>query len=226
MRCMVRVTADTKLATRRRILEAAQALFERVGFEEAATRDIAAAAGIATGTLFNYFATKEAIALALVAESLREAHGQFEKRGRSESLEEDLFALVAAELRGLKRLRSFIRPALEVALSPLAKAAASSDGEAIRVDHLELVDRLLAAHGLAEPPSFVTMHLYWTLYTGVLAFWASDSSPHQEQTLAVLDHSLKTFMGTLPMPAAPRRDQEKRHVAQDRRATRRVAGSR
>jgi hypothetical protein len=43
----------------------------------------------------------------------------------------------------------------------------------------------------------VELNLYWTLYTGVLAFWASDSSPKQEDTLAILDHYLRAFVGSL-----------------------------
>ncbi len=66
----MRVTAEAKLATRRRILDAARDCFSKAGFEAATTRDIAAAAGIAAGTLFNYFPAKEAIAMALVAEAL------------------------------------------------------------------------------------------------------------------------------------------------------------
>ena len=41
------------------------------------------------------------------------------------------------------------------------------------------------------------MHLYWTLYTGVLAFWAGDGSPKQEDTLALLDDSISMFAGWL-----------------------------
>ena len=69
----VRITADAKLVTRKRILDASRELFNRVGFDAATTRDIAQAATIATGTLFNYFPTKEAIAVALVAEALEAA---------------------------------------------------------------------------------------------------------------------------------------------------------
>ena len=48
--------------------------------------------GIATGTLFNYFATKEALALALAAEALAGARDDYEhKRAGEESLEEGLF---------------------------------------------------------------------------------------------------------------------------------------
>ena len=50
---------------------------------------------------------------------------------------------------------------------------------------------------MAEP-SFVTLHLYWALFAGVLAFWLDDPSPHQEDTLAVLDGALKMFVRSLP----------------------------
>jgi AcrR family transcriptional regulator len=196
----MRVTAEAKLATRRRILEAARECFSRAGFEAATTRDIAAAAGIAAGTLFNYFPAKEAIAMALVAEALGAARSQFEGRPRGESLEEDLFALIVAELRGLRPHRTYLRPVLETALSPLARADASPEGEAIRIEHLETVGRLVEARASGEPLSLVALNLYWTLYTGVLAFWACDPSPNQEDTLAVLDHYLRAFVGSLSQP--------------------------
>jgi AcrR family transcriptional regulator len=197
----VRVTAEVKSATRRRILEAAQDRFSESGFEAATTREIAAAAGIAAGTLFNYFPSKEAIVMALVAESLDDARRQFEAARRGDSLVEDLFALIAAELRGLRPHRGCLRPVLETALSPLARAEASPEGEAIRIGHLEAVGRLIAARPAVEPLSPVAWNLYWTLYTGVLAFWACDPSPHQEDTLAVLDHYLKAFVASLPQHA-------------------------
>ncbi len=86
---------------------------------------------------------------------------------------------------------------LETALSPLARAEASPDGEAIRIGHLEAVGRLIAARDPRESLSPVAWNLYWTLYTGVLAFWAGDGSPHQEDTLAVLDHYLRAFVASL-----------------------------
>ena len=197
----MRVSAEVKVATRRRILEAARARFSEAGFEAATTRDIASAARIAVGTLFNYFPSKEAIAMSMVAEALGEARRRFEVQPSSESLVEDLFALIAAELRGLRPHRSYLRPVLETALSPLARADASPEGEAIRVEHLETVERLIAARAPSEEPlSSVSLNLYWTLYTGVLAFWACDPSPNQEDTLAVLDHYLKTFVGSLSQP--------------------------
>src|SRR3954452_20622076 len=96
----MRITNDAKLATRRRILEAAQRLFARDGFDGTATRDLAREAGIAAGTLFNYFATKEDVATSLAVDALGEARDSYERKRRGkEPLEEDLFAFVAASLR-------------------------------------------------------------------------------------------------------------------------------
>jgi AcrR family transcriptional regulator len=197
------VTAEVKAATRSRILAAARGRFDAAGFDAATTREIAAAAGIAVGTLFNYFPSKEAIAMALVAEALGEARRRFESGPRGESLAEDLFALVAAELRGLRPHRGYVRPVLETALSPLARADASPEGEAIRLGHLEAAGRLAAAYLPAEGLSPVAWNLYWTLYTGVLAFWAGDSSPNQEDTRAILDHYLRAFVSSLNPSQTP-----------------------
>jgi len=41
------------------------------------------------------------------------------------------------------------------------------------------------------------MQLYWTLYLGVIAYWAADDSPNQEDTLALLDQSTKLFAGLI-----------------------------
>ena len=48
-------------ATRTRILQAAQRLFARQGFDGTTTRDLANAAGVAEGTLFRHFSNKKAI---------------------------------------------------------------------------------------------------------------------------------------------------------------------
>jgi AcrR family transcriptional regulator len=192
----VRITAEEKSATRQRILDAALGAFRANGFESTTTRDIASAAGIATGTLFNYFATKEAIVEVLADEALAKARTSFARQNIKGDLEEALFAFVAAELRQLKALRRFIMPLLETSLCPLAATPRSEATSALRVEHLETVAGLARKHGLAEL-SPVTLQVYWTLYIGVLVFWANDKSPKQEDTLALLDQSLAMFVAWL-----------------------------
>lgn len=192
----MRVSAEAKATTRQRILEAAGKLFGRNGFQGTTTRDIAVAAGIATGTLFNYFQTKEAIIACLASEAGSAALVQFQSRQQdSESLEEDLFLLVATALRKLKSLRKHLPSLLETSLSPLSSGV-DGDDVTFRVEHLATLAAVARARGCGEL-SAVALQLYWTLYTGILLFWANDKSPKQEDTLALVDHSLTMFVGWL-----------------------------
>lgn len=204
----MRVTAETKIETRRRILEAAEQLFAASGYEAGTTRDIADAAGIANGTLFNYFPNKEAVLAALVAEAAAAIPTDLEKRSPEEgSFEEALFAFVAAGLRKLKPWRKHVPVLLETLLNPLTIAPAD-DVVAMRLCHLETVARLAKQHGLGDLPT-VALQLYWTLYIGVLMFWAQDRSAKLEDTLGLLDSSLAMFTGWL-QPEKPNTSQSKK----------------
>jgi AcrR family transcriptional regulator len=199
----MRVTLETKIATRQRILETARKLFISRGFEAATTRDIADEAGIASGTLFNYFPTKEAMLAALATEATAGMDADFDpgvagsgdRATTCESFEEELFAFVAAGLRKLRPLRKQLPVLLETVLSPLANDS-GDQAQSLRLAHLETVARLAKRHR-QEELSPVALQLYWTLYTGVLTFWAKDRSPKQEDTLALLDNSLSMFVGWL-----------------------------
>src|SRR3989442_664236 len=100
----MRVTAETKEATRHAILETTRKLLLEEGWEKVSTREIASEAGIANGTLFNYCPTKEAIVGTLVADVLAETN----EAPRKGTAEEQLFALIASGLRRLRPFRSFL----------------------------------------------------------------------------------------------------------------------
>lgn len=194
----MRVTAEAKIVTRERIVSVASKLFVRNGWDGTTTRDIAVAAEVATGTLFNYFQSKEAIVAALMAEALAKAGEDFATQPADHrSIGEDLFSFIYSGLKRLRKFRNVLSAAAEIIFSPLARSSPDSAGDSIRVNHLEQLARILAAHGVPCPLPAVTMQLYWTLYLGVFAYWAADESPHQEDTLALLDRSLKLFVGSL-----------------------------
>ena len=197
----MRVTEQTKLRTRERILGAARKLFDDKGFERATTRDITLEAGIATGTLFNYFPSKEGLALTILGEAVEYAEAEFQaKRWGGESLAELLFALTASVLRCLSPYRRFASQVIETQPprpSSMPNDLAGAD-EALR-DYMERVSELIARHGPngGQPPTVITLHLYWTLLLGVLSYWADDPSPQQEDTLVLLDQSLRMFVHSL-----------------------------
>jgi AcrR family transcriptional regulator len=175
----MRVTSETKEATRQAILDATRKLLVERGWERVGTREIASEAGVANGTLFNYFPTKEAIVAELMAEALAEANAG-PRRG---SAEEQVYALIAGGIRRLRPFRAFL---------PFVLGSILANSERLRNEHLAQIEQIV---GRSLPP--MLRHLYWSLYFGVLTFWVSDDSPKQVETLAFVDHSVALFCASL-----------------------------
>lgn len=194
----MRITQEAKEANRKKILTVAFDLFQENGYEKTTTRDISTSCGMAKGTLFNYFASKETLAMTLVAEAMEKGRWQYlERRNNEESLEEDLFLFVASELRALRPFRSYIGPVLESTMSVFAKTSSCPAGEQARVEHLRTLGEILARHNFEMDKTSVTVTVYWSLYLGILAHWSQDGSHHQQETLALLDYSMKVFGATI-----------------------------
>src|SRR5262249_8008483 len=88
--------AQDKEEIRKRIVTAALSLFQTKGFESTTTRAIARKAKIAEGTVFNYFRTKEDIALHFFELEVDHAIAAVRDNPRLKKapLEEKLFSLV------------------------------------------------------------------------------------------------------------------------------------
>lgn len=91
---MEKVISRKKTETRRRILEAATIVFEQEGLAQASMRKIAKKAGFTTGSIYSLFTGKEAIYVALLAESLDRLYLYVLEA--SEQEENSLDALVAS----------------------------------------------------------------------------------------------------------------------------------
>lgn len=183
----MRITEQAKEEVRRRILDEAQRLYRSGDPARISTRELASAAGIAHGTLFNYFPTKEALLFALVRECLEGARAALRARSKAPTLDEELFAWIAAELAALATQRALFATAFGSTILP----GVAGDGVAteFRAETLALITELIERH--APAPSVAALHLAWTLYLGVLGFWVRDSSPNNEDTLSVLDETTR-----------------------------------
>jgi AcrR family transcriptional regulator len=199
----MRVNQATRQATEERLLDSGAKLFDERGFEAATTRELAARSGVAVGTLFNYFPTKEALAHSLLMRAAGRAADELEAArasrpplldGERPPLEETLFGHVAAELRHFAPYRRWIGEALRATGGPLRQGG--GEGEELSVAHLERVERWLSEAGDTSERA-ITLHLYWSLYLGVLHFWSRDDSEHQGATLALLDRSIRLFCSSL-----------------------------
>lgn len=187
----MRITAAEKTATLQRIRSAGRKLFSSRGFEATTTRDVAKAAGIAAGTLFNYFPTKESLAAGLVLDALAAAKAEWEsKRREGEPLAETLFAYVAIGLRYLRPHRKYVRPVIDTAAMPIADDA-NGGRTSLAAQLVAPIDDVLSGAAGDVPP--LAPQLFSTLHLGLLSAWAADTSPRQEQTLALVDHATRMF---------------------------------
>jgi AcrR family transcriptional regulator len=106
--------AQSKLKTRRRVLDAARRLFMERGYEAATIRDIASEAGLSTGAVFASFIDKTDLFNAVMAEDFQrqvEALRQAAKPGAK--VEEGLLAVFEAGYR----FHSAQLPLLQAAIS-------------------------------------------------------------------------------------------------------------
>jgi len=195
--------AFKKEATRSRIVAAALTLFQVKGFDATTTKAIARKARIAEGTVFNYFPTKEDIALYFLEQEVDHAIAAVrgDARLRKASIDEKLFALVQTQLEFLAPHERFIGAAFIQALKPGSKLGVfSPSAQALQFRYLafvqELVDEAIR-RGEMTAAGWWARHVFWIYYLGVLLYWLHDTSGGKQQTLAFLDRSLKIGVAVL-----------------------------
>src|SRR2546428_1157178 len=195
--------AAKKEATRTRIVAAALALFQTRGFDATTTKAIARKARVAEGTVFNYFPTKEDIALHFLEQEVEHAMAAVRDnaRLRKAPIEEKLFVLVQTQLEFLAPHERFIGSAFVHALKPGSRLGLfSPSAQALQYRYLafvqELVDEAIR-RGEVSASSWWTPQVFWFYYLGVLLYWLHDTTPRKQQTLAFLDRSLKIGVAVL-----------------------------
>ena len=87
----------TKVANRQAILNAARKVFGDLGYETATVRDIIRGTGLAAGTFYNYFKSKDEVYLALASEGARQFAPLLKaQRAQSANWEEFVHAAIEA----------------------------------------------------------------------------------------------------------------------------------
>jgi len=195
--------AQNKEAIRKRIVTAALSLFQTRGFDATTTKAIARKAGIAEGTVFNYFKSKEDIALHFFEQEVDQAIAAVRDnpRLRKAPLEEKLFTLVHSQLEFLAPHERFIGAAFIHALKPTSQLGIFSHrAQALRHRYVGFVQELFEESlpkQQQSPLSWVAPEAFWIFYLGALLYWLHDSSPGKQHTLAFLDRSLSIGVSML-----------------------------
>lgn len=187
---------QNKERTKEQILAAALELFRKQGLEATTTKQISKMAGIAEGTLFNYFKTKEDLALFFFQKETQDLIQWFEGQSRLKSapLPERLFAIIHRQLDYIAPYEDFIGSVFFRSLQPRSKLnPLSLDSQELRLKYLQFIHGvLLDAEEKGEIPPVGQLGAYGVglFYMGIVLHWLHDESKGKQNTLALLDRSL------------------------------------
>jgi AcrR family transcriptional regulator len=187
---------ENKEKTQQAILRAALELFASQGFYRTTTKAISRKAGIAEGTLFNYFRTKEDLALYFWEQELDAVIKWYEHDARIQkaALPEQLFAIIQRSLDRLAPYEEFVGAVYLRALVPASKLGPFSlQTQSRNLRYLRFIRSVLEdAEETKEIPRFGDFGAiaFGLFHSAILTHWLQDGSPGKERTLALLDRCL------------------------------------
>ena len=172
-------------------------MFSKKGFFRTTTKQISTKARIAEGTLFNYFKTKEDLALYFFEQELAGLTDWYRNQRSLEGspLPEKLFAIIHRHLERISPYEEFIGAVYLRALQPVSKLnLLSLETQELNVRYLRFIQEVLReAEEEGEIPKVGDFGAYafGLFHLAIITYWLQDSSPGKENTLALLDRSLK-----------------------------------
>ena len=198
-------TRETKKeATKKKILDVSLLLFQKMGFGRTTMRDIARKSGIALGTTYNYFPTKEHLALYFFERALEEVMERYRKEEPDDApLEERIFLLLSIELEQIAPYEEFLHLIVTHAVVPTSRLHPFSvDSQRLKHRYLEFIGRVLEeARDRGEFPSLgldsMVLSAFWVFHLGIMMFWLNDQSRKKEDTFILLDKSLRFILNAL-----------------------------
>ena len=182
---------------RGRLLREAARLFRDKGYERTTVRDLAAAVGIQSGSLFHHFRTKEEILKAVMVETIRLNTAIMQAAvEEAESDRDKLRALIRSELESIIGQTGEAMAVLVFewrSLSPKAQAEVLELREIYENLWLEVLGSLAARKVIAAEP-FVTRRLL----TGALSWTVTWYRPQGGMSLDELTDQVVAMLGLLP----------------------------
>ena len=127
------------------ILEAARKVFAKKGFHDATVDDIANAAGVAKGTVYLYYRSKQEVYLAALKFGIAQMYSALvEEVRRVSTTEEKLRALIAAKLAYFEENRDFFKIYyFELGKIPTHPGTIDCEFKSLYLDQARLVESIL-----------------------------------------------------------------------------------
>ncbi|HEX6084226.1 MAG TPA: TetR family transcriptional regulator [Thermoanaerobaculia bacterium] len=193
--------------TRNRILDAALRLFRERGFAETTMRDVAAAAGVATGAAYYYYRSKEELVLAFYVRTDQEARPLFaEALAKSKKLDKRMRGLIEAKFTQFAEHRALLTALLKAGVDPRDPLSPFGDEtRPVREENIHWYARALEGSDVKLPADIAAdvPRLLWLYHMGIIYFWITDDSPGQARTRRILDATLDLVVQLLKAASLP-----------------------
>ena len=191
--------------TRRRVHEAAMALFREKGFDATTMRDVAAAAGMSLGAAYHYFPSKEAIVMAYYAGIQEEHARRVDAAVRAHSAVRDrLSDAFHSKLRIVRDDRKVLGALLRFTGDPHHPLSLLGTGtRPIQLRSIATFAQPLQGAGIPADFLPVAALMLWALHMGLLLYLLYDESPGQERTHRLADGAIALFLSAMKLVRNP-----------------------
>jgi len=193
--------------TRDRIVDAALQLFRDQGFDETTMRDIAAAAGVATGAAYYYFRSKEELVMAFYARTNEEARELVPPLlARTTDLQRRVRSLIEMKLSQFAEHRRLLIALVRIGIDPAHPLSPfGKETQSMREESIESFRMALDKSNVRIPKDLQSdlPSLLWLYQMGVILYWIFDDSPRQRRTETLLDGTLDLIVRLIRLSSLP-----------------------
>ncbi|MFP5246920.1 MAG: TetR/AcrR family transcriptional regulator [Thermoanaerobaculia bacterium] len=193
--------------TRNRILDAALRLFRERGFEQTTMRDVAVAAGVATGAAYYYYRSKEELVMAFYLRTDEEAAEAFRTAiASSKDLKKRLRGILDTRFAHFAEHRELLTALLRAGVDPRDRLSPfGAETREVRERNIAWFARALEDSNVSVPKD-VAPHLprlLWLYHMGLIYYWLIDESPEQRRTRRLVDATLELLVQLLRVSSLP-----------------------
>jgi AcrR family transcriptional regulator len=193
--------------TRSRILATALQRFRDHGFDQTTMRDIASEAGVAIGSAYYYFDSKEALVLAFYHEASAAQQEAIQSAlQRRTDLKSRLRGVIDVKFEYFGPNRLFLGALMRYAADPANPLSPFSETtRAIRERDMDRFSEALDGSPVRAPADLRAYlpRLLWLYQMGLILFWIYDHSPGQLRTERLLEKSLNIVVSLLKLSKSP-----------------------
>lgn len=193
--------------TRERILTAALALFRERGFDATTMRDVAAAAGVATGGAYYYFRSKEELVMAFYLRTAEEMRDLLPPElARTRDLKKRLATIIDLKFKQFDEHRSFLNALFRTAIDPDSPLSPfGEETSEIREESAAWFREAFDGSTTKVPRDLAEYlpDLLWLYQMGLILFWLYDRSPEQQRTRRLTDTTLDLIVRMIRMSSLP-----------------------